>query len=178
MEKAAALVEGGAVRLMGLETAVVGEYSITSESCTCKDFEYRAPDGWCKHRLAVRMARALGQAIEAKTDAEKEAEARERVNADKAATAKRVYEGNRKLDREWKQARRDGDGARRWMMSHMAHNGYVPVRADIYQRATGYGREDELAKAKAAALAVTPEQHLQRYDEMIARQQRQAAQGA
>lgn len=178
MEKAADLVDSGSVKLLSDEQAAVGDYLIDASSCTCKDFEFRAPDGWCKHRLAVRMARATGQAIEGKSDAEKEAAARDRVAADKAATAKRVYDGRRKLDQEWKQARRDGDGARRWMLSHMAHNGNAPIPAEIYRRATGYGREDELAKAKAAALATTPEQHLQRYDEMIASQQRQAAQGA
>ena len=32
-------------------------YTITAETCACRDFEYRG--GWCKHRLAVRMARHL-----------------------------------------------------------------------------------------------------------------------
>jgi hypothetical protein len=58
MEKAAALVAAGAVKLNGA-ISHVNDYEVSPDSCTCKDFEYRAPDGWCKHRLAVRMAKAL-----------------------------------------------------------------------------------------------------------------------
>lgn len=56
LESAAALVLDGLIQLAG-EDAQVGPYTITAESCTCADFEYRG--GWCKHRLGVRMARHL-----------------------------------------------------------------------------------------------------------------------
>lgn len=164
-EKAAALVESGAVRLTGQETAVVkgdsGEYQLSSKECTCRWGQYHTSDDPCSHYIAVRMARALNQAIESpvteivevKTAAEKEAEARDRVEAEKAAVAQRVSDGRYKMDQQWKQARRDGDGARRWMLSHMAHNGYTSVPTDIYRRAAGVGREEELARLKEEILA-------------------------
>ena len=39
------------------EEACVGPYTISPDTCTCPDFTHRG--GWCKHRLAVRMARHL-----------------------------------------------------------------------------------------------------------------------
>lgn len=156
-EKAARLVETGAVRLTGQETAVVkgdsGEYQLSNKECTCRWAQHHTSDDPCSHYIAVRMARALGQAVEARTDAQKEAAARERVEAEKAAVAQRVSNGRYKMDQEWKQARRDGDGARRWMLSHMAHNGYTSVPTDIYRRAAGVGREEELARLKEEILA-------------------------
>ena len=43
--------------LAGDAEARIGPYRITAEACTCRDFIYLG--GWCKHRLAVRMARHL-----------------------------------------------------------------------------------------------------------------------
>jgi len=56
LDSAAQLVRDGLVLLEG-DTARIGPYTITAETCACRDFEYRG--GWCKHRLAVRMARHL-----------------------------------------------------------------------------------------------------------------------
>jgi len=56
LDSAAQLVRDGLVHLAG-DTARIGPYTITAETCACRDFEYRG--GWCKHRLAVRMARHL-----------------------------------------------------------------------------------------------------------------------
>lgn len=153
MSKAAELVEGGAVRLTGPETAVVNEYAVTAESCACKDFEHHAPGGWCKHRLAVRMARALGQAVQPVTEAEKETAVAERIEAERARVLARVNEGNYKMQQETAKSYRDGDGARRWMWSHLAHNGYKSVPAEFYQRAAAPNRQAELERVKAEALA-------------------------
>lgn len=54
LDSAAQLVLDGLV-LLEEDAARIGPYTITAETCTCRDFEYRG--GWCKHRLAVRMAR-------------------------------------------------------------------------------------------------------------------------
>lgn len=56
LESAAQLVLDGLV-LLEDDTARVGPYAITADACTCADFTHRG--GWCKHRLAVRMARHL-----------------------------------------------------------------------------------------------------------------------
>ena len=56
VEAAGELVMAGRVVFEG-ETGRVGPYVIAGESCTCADFVHRG--GWCKHRLAVRMARHL-----------------------------------------------------------------------------------------------------------------------
>jgi hypothetical protein len=56
LESAARLVLDGRVALDG-EAAHVGPYTIAADTCTCADFRHRG--GWCKHRLAVRMARHL-----------------------------------------------------------------------------------------------------------------------
>ena len=56
LESAAGLVLAGRVVLDG-EAARIGPYAISSDACTCADFRHRG--GWCKHRLAVRMARHL-----------------------------------------------------------------------------------------------------------------------
>lgn len=56
LDSAEALVLGGKVALNG-DTAKGGVYRVTADSCNCGDFIHRG--GWCKHRLAVRMARHL-----------------------------------------------------------------------------------------------------------------------
>ena len=68
-QKAAQLVEAGQVRLTGPETAVVTgsqAYTITGSGkeakCSCKWGEFNSEP--CSHIMAMRMARALGQAIE------------------------------------------------------------------------------------------------------------------
>ena len=57
LESAAGLVGDGRVALVDETEARIGPYHITAEACTCPDFVHRG--GWCKHRLAVRMARHL-----------------------------------------------------------------------------------------------------------------------
>jgi hypothetical protein len=67
--KAAQLVEAGQVRLTGPETAVVNSsqaHTVTGSGkdarCSCKWGEFNSEP--CSHIMAMRMARALGQAIE------------------------------------------------------------------------------------------------------------------
>lgn len=67
--KAAQLVEAGQVRLTGEATAVVNSsqaHTITGSGkeakCSCKWGEFNSEP--CSHIMAMRMARALGQAIE------------------------------------------------------------------------------------------------------------------
>jgi uncharacterized Zn finger protein len=31
------------------------KYQATANHCDCPDAEYRAPEGWCKHRIAAQM---------------------------------------------------------------------------------------------------------------------------
>lgn len=66
LNAAASLVLSGNVTLTDTTTAAIGPYRVTTGDpttgdptggCTCADFTYRG--GWCKHRLAVRMARHL-----------------------------------------------------------------------------------------------------------------------
>ncbi len=57
LESAAGLVGDGLVALVDDAEARIGPYHITAEGCTCPDFTHRG--GWCKHRLAARMARHL-----------------------------------------------------------------------------------------------------------------------
>lgn len=56
LDAAGELVLNGRVLLEGDE-ARIGPYIMTTDTCTCADFQHRG--GWCKHRLAVRMARHL-----------------------------------------------------------------------------------------------------------------------
>lgn len=57
LDSAAQLVHDGRVTLTDDATAQIGPYRISADACTCRDFTFRG--GWCKHRLAVRMARHL-----------------------------------------------------------------------------------------------------------------------
>ena len=56
LDAAGELVLNGRV-LLEEEKARIGPYFVTTDTCTCADFQNRG--GWCKHRLAVRMARHL-----------------------------------------------------------------------------------------------------------------------
>lgn len=150
MTKAAALVDAGAVRLTGQQTAVVNDYTVTAGTCTCKDFEHRAPGGWCKHRLAVRMARALGQAIQPLTEAEDRRMMETQRAQRQAETAARVDQANYDERRRQAQARRDGMGAERWI-TVAAANGQQAIPESFYRRA--HGDPDVLAAAKAQAKA-------------------------
>lgn len=57
LDSAAELVLLGRVAVVDGKSAKVSVYNVTAESCECPDFIHRG--GWCKHRLAVRMARHL-----------------------------------------------------------------------------------------------------------------------
>lgn len=74
---------------------------------------------------------------------------------EQAAIEQRVYRGSTQYEREQSQARRDGDGGRRWMWSHLAHNGYHSVPTEFYQRAvmTDEERKAKLEQVKAETLA-------------------------
>ncbi len=56
LDSAAELVRDGLVAVDD-DSARIGPYVISTEACTCPDFRHRK--GWCKHRLAARMARHL-----------------------------------------------------------------------------------------------------------------------
>lgn len=142
-EKAARLVKEGAVRLTGAETAVVvgdsDTYDVTGYADRCGCVYGRLRDGWCSHRLAVRMARALGQAVQPLTEAEKEARSEARARANRAAQIGRNAQAHQcVLQAEAKDRRkyRDGDGARQWIRVAQA-NGAATVPAAIYERAIG-----------------------------------------
>jgi len=126
MQKAAALVEAGSVTLTGETSAMVGDYNITATACTCKDHEYRAPDGWCKHRLAVRMARALGQPID--FDA-MEREIKARKQRDHEAMVMRVRQqghANRRSYRDY--CNNSPEAARRYLLKAAA-NGRIAAQS-------------------------------------------------
>lgn len=140
-EKAADLVAEGAVRLTGPDTAVVTGssdiYTISNDKCHCKWVTFNSDP--CSHYLAVRMARALGQAIESATEAEKEAACEARRLANRDAMARRIADrGENKYYKDRRQARQDGDGARQWARMAMA-NGRQTIPTHIYDRATGGG---------------------------------------
>ena len=60
LRNAKALVEQGAVKWDG-DTALVGDYRINGETCTCAWWvEYRGGRGKCKHVLAADMVRGTG----------------------------------------------------------------------------------------------------------------------
>lgn len=135
-QKAAELVESGSVRLTGPETAVVTsseEYTVTSV-CQCK-WAKIGRGGPCSHIIAVRMARALHQTAEPLTEAEKEARGAARRQANRDAKERRIASrGENIAERNRRQARRDGDGARQyWRMAYA--NGTMTVSPEIAQRA-------------------------------------------
>ena len=39
-------------------------YTLTGQTCTCQDFARgQAPDGWCQHRIAVGIAKRVGELL-------------------------------------------------------------------------------------------------------------------
>lgn len=87
------------------------------------------------------------------------------TQAEREATAARVAAGNEQMRQEHAQARRDGDGARRWMMKHAA-NGHATMPAEFIRRATG--DPAQLAAAKAEALAAIRGAVMSRTDQLLA----------
>lgn len=134
MHKAAELVHHGHVAILSDGTAWVKQYEIKNGRCTCKDFEFRAPDGWCKHRLAVRMANSLQTAV----DREGEAERRKLATAQRIATGKeKIRRHNRKFT-AWCNTK---NGKTRYAI--MAHaRGASPARVHhLKQEAATYGQK-------------------------------------
>ena len=137
LDAAAGLVLAGRVELDGDE-ARLGPYTITAEGCTCRDFQYRG--GWCKHRLAVRMARHLvanGFALP---------QAREEEPAPQISAANRALIGSGrvvdKVQRQERAYRESTHGARSAALRLMA-NGATTLPADLARRAgiTNYERQ-------------------------------------
>ncbi|MCA9868720.1 MAG: SWIM zinc finger family protein, partial [Anaerolineales bacterium] len=137
LKAAGALVREGRVELDGDE-ARLGPYTITAEGCTCRDFQYRG--GWCKHRLAVRMARHLvanGFALP---------QAREEEPAPQISAANRALIGSGrvvdKVQRQERAYRESTHGARSAALRLMA-NGATTLPADLARRAgiTNYERQ-------------------------------------
>jgi microcystin degradation protein MlrC len=86
------------------------------------------------------MARALGQAIEPVTEAEKEAACEARRQANRDAMAKQIASrGENKFEAARRAQYHTAEGARRYARMAMA-NGATTIPADIWQRANGGGR--------------------------------------
>jgi len=130
LDAAASLVGDGLVALVDETEARVGPYRITAEGCTCGDFRHRG--GWCKHRLAVRMARHLvgyGFALPQRVEPERCPQISTKNLAligsgrvvDEVARAERAY-------------RESGHGARDRAM-RMLGNGAVTLPAELARRA-------------------------------------------
>ncbi|MCA9975648.1 MAG: hypothetical protein KC413_07850 [Anaerolineales bacterium] len=136
-EKAAGLVVDGKVRLVDGKTAVVSSsesYEITGKRCRCKWQQFH-PDEPCSHYLAVRMARALNQPFVPYTEQEiatlNRRDNRRATDSQQAVVAGR---GENIHERNQRQARRDGDGARQyWRMAYA--NGVATVAPEIHRRA-------------------------------------------
>lgn len=142
-QKAARLVRDGRVRLTGPQTAIVtgdsGEHDVTGHADKCDCTYGRLRGDWCSHRLAVRMARALGQPPLPLSDEEKEARCGARAQASRETQISRNITATRNgqaAAAKERQKFNDGEGARAYMRMAFA-NGAATVPADIYQRATG-----------------------------------------
>jgi hypothetical protein len=66
IEKACRLIRSASVELHEDDTATVLSesdgltgYFIQHGQCTCPDFQFQAPEGWCAHRIAAGMAKRL-----------------------------------------------------------------------------------------------------------------------
>lgn len=124
MTAAARMVADGRTRLTSPLSAIVNDCTVTGDRCACGSV------GWCAHRLAARMARALGHPLQWLTD--------EEVHRQKqAATQARVIANFQKREENLRLQRSrytDGEGARAYMRSAYA-NGRVTTPAEIYNRA-------------------------------------------
>jgi hypothetical protein len=135
LDSAAELVLLGKVRLLDPETAKVGVYEVTAESCKCMDFGYRG--GWCKHRLAVRMARHLAaHGFEVPTE--------EATGAEPRATTPQISAANLALiasgavideERRSQRAYLQSEHGARTAVVRMLGNGAKSVPAGLAQRA-------------------------------------------
>lgn len=141
MQKAADLVAAGEVMIHAGNaydvTGTVGTYSITADSCTCADFTYRG--GWCKHRLAVRMAQALEQEpveVPRYADAviEKRQQERERRLGEKVAADKEAERAS------WARYCDSSYGKRRYIIKGAA-NGAKTIDPAVWHKAHGHMQE-------------------------------------
>ena len=134
LESAAGLVGDGLVALVDDAEARIGPYHITAEACTCPDFTHRG--GWCKHRLAARMARHLcanGFTLPQRAEPEKCPLIR---RGDLALIASgQVIDESRRREMAYRES---GHGARDRAM-RMLGNGAVTLPAELARRA-GVGR--------------------------------------
>ena len=127
---AAGLVRMGRVVLGEAAAARIGPYTIGEESCTCGDFTHRG--GWCKHRLAVRMARHLVASGFALPEAG-ETPAGQQISA----ANRRLIESGAVVDAERKSRQaylRSSEAARHWALTAMS-NGAGTLPAEIARRA-------------------------------------------
>lgn len=145
MTKAADLVAGGQVSLTSEVNAIANGHVVTASSCDCKDFEFRAPGGWCKHRLAVRMARSLNQPLF--TDEVEVAKRAERRKLELEEMAKRETQAD-KAHRQW--LFNSAEGARRYTLKAMA-NGAGTVKQSVGERLVYDSAELEATKAAVLA---------------------------
>lgn len=118
MMAAAELVEAGEIEIHGAnEWNVIGtargSYSITETSCTCFDHQYRG--GWCKHRLAVRMARSLG-VTETAVDPSSAIPAEAIRQAEELARRQRVEEAQYQRAQQFRNYCNSAEGARRYVL--------------------------------------------------------------
>ena len=42
-------------RALTMPLSTGSKYHATADHCECPDAQYRAPEGWCKHRIAADM---------------------------------------------------------------------------------------------------------------------------
>lgn len=140
-DKAVQLIDAGKVRLVSEKTAVVTSsepYEITGQRCGCK-WQMHNPGDPCSHIIAARMARALGQPFVPYTAAEiAELNRRDNRRSTDSHQAHVAGRGENIAERNRRQARQDGDGARMWIRMAQA-NGRGTIPAHIWNRAAGVG---------------------------------------
>jgi hypothetical protein len=137
LDSAAELVKEGRVVLDG-DAAKVGPYTITADACNCADFAHRG--GWCKHRLAVRMARHLA-ASGFELPAPVEVGPRPIVSE----ANRRLIESGAVVDAEQRSRQayaQSGEAARRWALTAMSQ-GARTLPARIAWQAGIAPRSDE-----------------------------------
>ncbi len=144
LDAAAGLVKDGRVALVDEGEARVGPYRITVETCTCADFTHRG--GWCKHRLATRMARHLVRhGFELPRPAE--VEKCPQVSAKNLAliASGRVVDEARRRERAYQES---GHGARDKAM-RMLGNGAATLPADLARKAGVTSYEQRVTSEEA-----------------------------
>lgn len=143
--RAAQFVADGKVLLHGPnDMGVIGTvksadyHSITPASCTCRDFEYRG--GWCKHRLAVRMAQALNQPL-AEIPHNSIAAIKYRKEMAALERERKVEQAHFERRREWQRYFQTGQSARRYARAAVYH-GAGTIRADIAEQTGAWLRPE------------------------------------